>query len=305
MSEHFNPGFPVFVYQEDMELPTDGTYFVVAGNGLWLRKDTGIVSAFIPVESISVLPDLNAQAWVYCNLPPIPARLVWRVKKFFQMVVEKMRAESGVVLYYNKDIKEYRVHVPQQEVHHSGMSYQCAALANDPMMGEFLRVGTIHSHCDFSAFHSATDRNDEEDFDGLHCTFGHNDQDVFSISASVVVNGNRSLVDPAKYLEGIILKGKEKELSFYVLPEPDPDWNDGLEDWLTQVSLHGNVTRSKFNKGDYVNWAGDLTTVHFKKTCGAGPFRVDCVEDGYLTILTQVGLARFSDKLFKHERDAQ
>ncbi len=47
--------FPVFLYQEGVELPTEGTYFVVAGNGNWLHKDTGIVKAFIPVDKISCL----------------------------------------------------------------------------------------------------------------------------------------------------------------------------------------------------------------------------------------------------------
>ncbi len=33
--------------------------------------------------------------------------------------------------------------------------------------------GTIHSHCDFKAFHSAVDIADEENFEGLHITLGH------------------------------------------------------------------------------------------------------------------------------------
>ncbi len=41
--------FPVYTYQEGMELPEEGNYYLVSGNGLWLHKDTGIVKAFIPV----------------------------------------------------------------------------------------------------------------------------------------------------------------------------------------------------------------------------------------------------------------
>jgi hypothetical protein len=67
-----------------MELPTEGTYYVVAGNGTWLHKDTGIVKAFVPVKDIPVLEDLDVNAFVECALPKLPLKHVWRIKEFFR-----------------------------------------------------------------------------------------------------------------------------------------------------------------------------------------------------------------------------
>ena len=102
--------FPVYIYEEGMELPPTGTYFLLAGNGPWLHKDTGIVKCFVPVENISCLPDFNAEAAVSCDLPKIPARLVWRVKEFFKRVVAKYHAEAEINLYYSKDKKDFKIH---------------------------------------------------------------------------------------------------------------------------------------------------------------------------------------------------
>ena len=57
--------------------------------------------------------------------------------------------------------------------------------------------GTIHSHCDFSAFHSGIDDADEHGFDGVHVTIG-NVNGNWSFSSRVMLNGgdyDRSLED--------------------------------------------------------------------------------------------------------------
>ena len=298
--------FPVYIYDSKEDLPTEGTYFVVSGNGLWMHKDTGIVSGFVPVENISCLEDLKADALIACNLPHIPARIVWRIKTFFKEVVTKYDAEAATILYYNKDKQDFKVHIPEQNVSKGGVHYKRVGLIDVEGMEDYLRVGTIHSHCDFEAYHSGVDVKDEEFFDGLHCTFGHNDRDDFTVSASVVVNGQRSKIDPATCLEGIELVQGE----VYTLHDPAEDWTDGLDTWMEQVSGHvvhpvsawwggSGVCPKIISKGDQVEWAGDMSTVSFKNTCGEGPFDVEEITDGKITINAKFGLARFSEKLFK------
>jgi hypothetical protein len=308
--DNWNPGYSVYLYQEGMDLPKEGTYYVVAGNGNWLHKDTGIVRCFVPVDDVPVLPDLKAEESVECKLPKIPARLVWRVKEFFRRVVDKYHAEAEVTLYFNKGTGEFRVHIPEQWVTHGGVRYNRAGLTHREDMGDFLRVGTIHSHCDFGAFHSGIDHGDEEDFDGLHVTFGHNDRDEFTISASVVVNASRMKVDPMTVLEGVRHICDE---TFTLLDAADDptyhEWANGLDDWMTMVN--GNMSQSgwgawgfdnsSIRRGDKVVWAGDLTTVQLKTIMGEGPFEVLGVEDGKIVINTNAGLAKFSDKLFRKE----
>jgi hypothetical protein len=288
--------FPVYVYEDGLELPKEGTYFLVAGNGNWLHKDTGIVKAFVPVEKVSVLEDFNANAFVQCSLPKIPFKHVWKIKTFFRKVVEIHHAESNTNLYFNKETQEFKINVPKQSVSHGGVNYKLGSSIYIEGMEDFLCVGTIHSHCDFNSFHSGTDVKDEEDFDGLHCTFGNNDLDEFTISASVVVNGHRLVVDPLDVLEGIEPTSKN---GIYKLADlaPELEWNFEIEDWLSQIVNRLPVKR--FNCGDKVDWVGDLNTVSFKEMCGKGPFKVDSINEGFVTVVTKNGLARFNEKLLK------
>lgn len=288
--------FPCYFYEEGTELPDSGTYFVVAGNGNWLHKDTGIVKAFLPVEHISVLKDLDAKTWVSCDLPKLPAKFVCQIKCFFQMVTDRYRTEANVILYYNKQDQSYKIVVPQQRVTGVSVDYRREGSIHDPEMADYLRVGTIHSHCDFGAFHSGTDRGDETDFDGLHCTFGDNHKENFTIVASVVVNGHRLSVDPTTVLEGVELVG-----STYRLQSTEVDMTE-VQEWFQRVQAAW-FFRPSVGKGDKVVWAGDLKTVPFRTVCGEGPFLVDSVGDGFYTIITNVGLARFSEKLFKKAQE--
>jgi hypothetical protein len=224
--------FPVYVYEEGMELPKEGTYFVVAGNGCFLHKNTGIVGCLTKVENVSILDELNAGLTVTCDLPPLPGQFVFLIKKFFELVVKNYTTEATTTLYYNKTTKEYRIHVPLQKVSHASVVYDRTPPAD---FDGFISVGTIHSHCDFGAFHSGVDVNDEEFFDGLHCTFGNNNKEEFSVSASIVVNGNRVLVDPLLYLNGLT----KAEGGLFILDETPP------EDWeLTVAKWFGRVERA-------------------------------------------------------------
>ena len=57
--ESFNPGIPIIVYDENVKLPEQGCYYVVAGNGCFFRKETtgGVIKGLVPVENIPLLKD--------------------------------------------------------------------------------------------------------------------------------------------------------------------------------------------------------------------------------------------------------
>jgi hypothetical protein len=227
--------YPVIVYEEGTELPSEGTYYIVAGNGIFLQKNTGIVSCLTQVRDIPFLADVKNVANLRLNLPTLPAKLTWGIKELFKRVVAKYHAESATLLYYNKTTKEFMVRVPEQLVSHGSVGYLARREGEDPDP-QFLLVGTIHSHADFAAFHSGTDVNDEADFDGLHVTFGHNDQDVFTISACIVVNGKRQQVKPEEHLEGIEPVGDKGYYRLSGTPEYD---EPQLETWLSNVHPSG------------------------------------------------------------------
>ena len=310
-----NTLFPVYIYEEGLELPTEGTYYLVAGNGIWLHKDTGIVRAFVPVDNVSVLEDLKAESQVGMNMPKLPANHVYKIKKFFQEVVSRHHAESATILYFNKKTGDFKVQITDQRVSHGGVAYKRVGTTHLEGMQDYLRVGTIHSHCDFGAFHSGTDIGDEEDFDGLHCTFGHNNKDEFTITASIVVNGNRLQVDPMTVLEGIQparAYGSHRDEFFTLLPpseETMAEWERDKNNWLSHVNSNfwrtgwgvPKVPSDGITKGTNVIWAGDLSTVKLKTIMGECPFEVLDRKDDRIVIETNTGRASLSVKLFNKE----
>jgi hypothetical protein len=320
---NFNPGFPVYIYEEGLDLPQEGTYFVVAGNGCWLHKDMPLVRCFVPVDKISVLQEIDDRTMISCKLPKIPQVIVYRVKQFFAEVVRRYHTEANVILYYNKEKNLYQAVPSKQSVSMGGVHYKRKGVTEMPGMEGFLRVGTIHSHCDFGAFHSGTDIGDERDFDGLHCTFGHNDKDTFTISASIVVNAHRASVDPMKVMEGITPSDGEMRLAdkhhahdkWFSLAEPaNPEdkvnWMNHIESWMSTVekptpvvSLWGR--KSEFSMGDKVVWADGLNLEKWRGMFGEGPFEIERPEGDKVVVRTVAGLARFSSKVFKKVKDEE
>ncbi len=187
---------PIYVYTQGTKLPEEGTYYILAQNGTYLRKDTGIVRAMVKVERISILEPIIPKAEI--NIPLIPAEFLVRTLLFFKRVYKVHRSEAAILLHYNPESKEFYLHCPEQKVSGGGVSYD----SSERFEGHLL-VGTIHSHCDFNAFHSGVDIHDEMNFDGIHITLGHVDHPYFSTSCSVVVNDNRFKIDPEIVIVGI------------------------------------------------------------------------------------------------------
>lgn len=126
--------------------------------------------------------------------------------KYFKTIYNEHGTEAAVLLLFNKAKKEWRL-LPVFQTGASGGSVrylhpttnldslkegpekdllrrvlkdqETAALQNrvvdeynELQQQGFAVFGTIHSHCDFGAFHSGTDDEDEADFEGLHITIG-------------------------------------------------------------------------------------------------------------------------------------
>lgn len=297
--------FPVYIYEKDKKLPETGTYFVVAGNGLWIHKDMPVYQGFVKVNNISCLDDLNTEDYLKCKLPRIPFVLVWKIKQFFKEVIKKHHAESCTVLFYNFEKNHWIVHIPVQTVSHGGVQYLREGASSLSNMDGYLPVGTIHSHCDFQAFHSNTDQDDENTFDGFHGTFGHNDKDVFSITTSFVINGTRFKLNPLDFLEGINQNAHGKE--FYYLDEYNEDWAEELNSWMSKVSSRSYFYSSfrqenkYFPVGSKVSWAAESNFTALRGFLGDGPFEVIGKEPGKLIIRTSIGSYNLPEKFFQRE----
>ncbi len=246
---------PIYVFEEGNELPETGNYFVIAKNGVFMHKDAGLVSGMVRV-SMEDLPCLGTlRTTVTLNMPPLPGKLLFKALTFFRSVWYKYRAEAAVLLFYNQEKEEYFVHCPRQEVSRASVSYGVSGGVQDQEEFEFASemrvkgyksVGTIHSHCNFSAYHSGTDVNDESTFDGLHITLGHVDRKTPSVASSVVVNNNRFQVNPTTVVSDIKFS---KENFYKFLLYEDVEINqiqDEIEtEWMPKVKQKQFFFKSK------------------------------------------------------------
>jgi len=188
--------FKVVVNDGTQELPDDDIYYIVAKEGIFLKKKIGVMESIAPVKNISILESASTMARMYVN--PIPAQTGAKILSFFREVYRQFRGEAIVLLFYNEETGKYRVVPPHQKVTAAACDYNRGVTIEGWTM-----IGTIHSHANFSAFHSGTDDADEKTFDGLHITYGHVTSDEFTLSASIVANGHRFMVEPEDYMQGI------------------------------------------------------------------------------------------------------
>jgi len=203
----------VVVKKPGKKLPEEDYYFVVARNGVFMHKDAGIVRATlrVPVDRLSFLENHEEEAELLVN--PVPFSLFAQVYNFFAAVFAKHHTEATVVLFYNEETGVWSVAVPQQTTTYNNVRYDRTISLEEE---GFVQAGTIHSHCDFGAFHSGGDMHDEESFDGLHVTIGNVNSSHPTVSATVVVNAHRFHQDLDRYLEGV----EEKEFE-YKVPVPE------------------------------------------------------------------------------------
>jgi len=190
--------FKIFINDGSSEMPEDDIFYIIAKGGIYLKKKVGILESIAPVDKISVLNDVESNAKL--DVRKIPSEKIAKVVEFFKEIYKLHKSEAVVLLHYNQKKKRYILQVPPQEVAYAGIDY----VKNITYKGYDL-IGSIHSHANFSAFHSGIDHIDEKHFDGLHITIGDVADDFLSITSSIMSNGVRFTVGPSEYAEGIRL----------------------------------------------------------------------------------------------------
>lgn len=158
--------------------------FVVARDGVYLRKQTLLGESQTKVERLAHLP--AAEEYVEYALPKVPSDLMARVVGFFRAVYRLHRTEALVLLLWEEG--QFTVHVPRQRVSGSSLKF---TLSEDELPAGSRLAGTIHSHGAFGAFASSIDEADEAELDGLHLVVGDLDRRRPSYSAAIAVDGHR------------------------------------------------------------------------------------------------------------------
>lgn len=186
---------PIHILEEGVELPKEGTFYILARDGLYIHRENDLIEAVVKVPQISALAPVVPRATL--RVPAIPAPLVARIIGFFRHVWRVYGTEALVMLHWGGRLRGWRIEVPRQEVTIGSITY-----AKDERFTGYQLVGTIHAHPG-NAYHSGTDRCDEDSLDGLHVTIGHLGETTHDIASVIVVNGNRFPVPADTYLSGI------------------------------------------------------------------------------------------------------
>jgi hypothetical protein len=264
-------GFPIVVLVTGKEkIPNGPAVIIIAKNGKFLLKRLGIVEAAVPyTEQISGLAEY--ETWAELNVEKIPFEIFMQVFHFMRTIYNNKKTECNVILFYHQKEKQWAVVVPPQIVSHSSVHYQDGiARAKDG----WIKVGTFHSHCDFSAGHSGGDHRDEEHFDGIHITMGHVDKDKPTLSVSLVVNGMRFMKTPQEYIAGVRRVEEKKMVQEYETKwvddtDPTPETSDEESNdnsWMTSMSTLMTCWLPKF--GGEIGGTGNTYVKH------SGPTKV-------------------------------
>ena len=156
---------------DDLPLPDKGPYIVAHQEGYSVHKSFFFGRVLVPTDKAPMAQKLEQPAFLWYDIPKLPASLVGEALSFFSMVFATRGSEAMVDIMWEPE-RGYSLFVPNQRASAGGVE----AKRNPTHLRKGSRhVGTIHSHCDFSAFHSGTDEHDADNHDGLHITIGHVD----------------------------------------------------------------------------------------------------------------------------------
>lgn len=89
------------------------------------------------------------------RLPKIPGNILKNIVNFFMLVEKTYETEVLVRIYWDPEIQQYFLELPEQEVSPASVNTKM------PLMDEMYPVMDIHSHCHYEAFFSRVDDTDE------------------------------------------------------------------------------------------------------------------------------------------------
>lgn len=212
---------------EDLPIP-ESPYYVVDSEGFYIHKNTRLGRVLVSIDDPpSHLPKYAYNGHLWPAIPKIPASLLGQAWSFFREALSTLHSEAAVLLLLD-DKNEYSIFVPKQIVDHTSVNYK---FTPDEIPEDKALVGTIHSHCDFSAFHSGTDETDAGKHDGVHLTLGKVDTNTPEADVMVSFNGvmwkkQYTMVDVA-------------ETETFDLVAHNPEW---LERLTVHIPTHTKIT---------------------------------------------------------------
>lgn len=261
--------FETVIYK-DGELPKPvNPFFVTDKNGTFLYRETLIGNALVKQTGVAKqqkLGDLGMpHGGFFWGEHKVPAKLITQATAFFRRIYDKQKTEAEVLITMNAETHEMRLFVPYQRVNGAGVK---SIYDHSHIAPNWYVIGTLHSHCHFSAFHSGTDTGDADKMDGVHFTIGMLQNEPPQIVGMVSMSGQRSHYEDVSRIANLD----------FATGDTVPDW------WDQYVFLH-DAPRQK-PKGmrtlTQENWDAFLgVTVTEKTTTAVVPFKQPTTPQGY------------------------
>lgn len=182
-------------------------FYVLAKNGLKICRNGEFFRSCAPARTWP--PGLSEQQpFLIPRFPKLPRRLFERVVGFFDRIQELHGSEAAVLLVWNRPEKQVELLVPEQ----TGTMLETSKGADIALGLEYFppadleedRVvfGDIHSHLNWSAYASATDKEDENYRPGLHVVVGRLREEPPELHVEAVADGTRFVLEESDVIAG-------------------------------------------------------------------------------------------------------
>jgi len=234
-------------YKKGTKLKTGVLYS--GDDGVYRYINNKLYTAISKVEQVFEGDKLEENL-ISINIPKIPYETFHKIHEFFKEIYRKYNSEVAILLWYNFSTDKWEVEVPKQTVTGATVNYKREEKITSKLETEgYLCVGTIHSHCEMSAFHSGTDDEDEYQFDGLHITIGR-------------------VISNPEYAQRYIIKNAAYKIENIndVVDMPEQEKSIVEKSWLKQVSKKTYKSNIKYQNFSNKNNFKDLTFDSSKDT---------------------------------------
>lgn len=211
-------------------------YYIVAKDGLYQQTQSVLGRAITKSKNFPAhLPEMKDSGEFTFEADRIPANICSQIVDFFKRIWNKHHTEAEVILLMHRDTREWGILIPTQKT--SGAAVD-SRVDPEKIPDPWLVVGSMHSHCNFSAFHSGTDRGDAENMNGAHFTIGFLEKEIPEIVAMVAWNGIMFNYKPEELADF-------SDLNAAKAPE---EWDDYVIPTSGLVSGHRPVGMELFEK---------------------------------------------------------
>jgi PRTRC genetic system protein A len=195
---------PTFFKDAGFAEPAAPLYYLVAGNGLFLVRRTGLFTSISRASGVAGLEEQKPE--LVLRFGKIPRAMMERIYGFLKWAWREWESEAILFLYYSPETGKFLLDAPPQTIFlyrrmgrwnaEGRVAYRTLARPES-----YVKLGDVHSHGDLPAFFSAQDDRDDLE-EGLKIVMGRMDRERPEVEVSFVAAQRRFPLRPEDVLEG-------------------------------------------------------------------------------------------------------